>query len=187
MAKLVLETDRLQLKRLDYRDSVFVLDYFTRNKEFLKVWEATKPCEFYTIPYIERMLNSEAMLYCDGRLVKFYIFKKDDDSKVIGTVALNEIVRGCFQSCFLGYRLDENEINKGYMTEAINAVVDYGFNHLKLHRIEANIMPRNGASLRAVSKSGFYHEGISKSYLLINGRWEDHVHMVKLNDDYIIE
>jgi ribosomal-protein-alanine N-acetyltransferase len=68
------------------------------------------------------------------------------------------------------------------MTEAVKAVVDYGFNTLALHRIEANIMPRNIASLRVVGKLGFINEGLSKKYLKINGQWEDHIHMVIFNE-----
>jgi ribosomal-protein-alanine N-acetyltransferase len=56
------------------------------------------------------------------------------------------------------------------------------FGEYGLHRIEANIMPRNAASLRVVEKAGFHREGLAKKYLKINGVWEDHIHMVLLND-----
>ena len=69
------------------------------------------------------------------------------------------------------------------MTEAIEAVVDYAFRELRLHRIEANIMPRNAASLAVVRKLGFHEEGLALRYLKINGKWEDHLHMVRLNED----
>jgi ribosomal-protein-alanine N-acetyltransferase len=61
-------------------------------------------------------------------------------------------------------------------------VVEYAFNELKLHRIEANIIPRNAGSIRAVEKAGFTCEGTSKKYLQINGVWEDHAHYVRLNE-----
>lgn len=57
------------------------------------------------------------------------------------------------------------------------------FHEFKLHRIEANIMPKNKRSLRAAPKSGFYNEGLAYNYLKINGKWEDHIHMVLLNDN----
>jgi [ribosomal protein S5]-alanine N-acetyltransferase len=56
------------------------------------------------------------------------------------------------------------------------------FQELGLHRIEANIMPKNKRSLRVVEKLGFYNEGLAYKYLKINGKWEDHIHMVLLND-----
>ena len=46
---------------------------------------------------------------------------------------------------------------------------------------EANVMPRNKASLKVLEKNHFVNEGLSKYYLKINGVWEDHIHMVKIN------
>ena len=98
-------------------------------------------------------------------------------------MALSNIVRGAFQSCHLGYRLDGTEQRKGYMTEAVKELTAYAFQNLNLHRIEANIMPHNMASLKVTEKLGFYHEGLAKQYLRINGRWEDHIHTVLLNEE----
>ena len=56
------------------------------------------------------------------------------------------------------------------------------FNEFELHRIEANIMPKNIRSFTVVEKLGFYNEGMALKYLNINGIWEDHIHMVLLND-----
>ena len=67
------------------------------------------------------------------------------------------------------------------MSMAVEMLVRYAFEELKLHRIEANVMPRNAASLRILEKNDFVNEGLSKYYLRINGIWEDHIHMVKLN------
>ena len=64
---------------------------------------------------------------------------------------------------------------------AVEMVVQYAFDTLELHRIEGNVMPRNAASLRVLAKNHFVNEGLSKYYLKINGRWEDHVHMVRIN------
>ncbi len=58
-----------------------------------------------------------------GSYTQFWIAKKEYPNRIIGSVALSNIIRGVFQSAFIGYRLDEKEINKGYMTEAINEMV----------------------------------------------------------------
>ena len=100
---------------------------------------------------------------------------------VIGSIVLNNIIRGAFHSCHLGYKMDQFNINKGYLTEGLKIVIEYAFNVLKLHRIEANIMPHNSPSLRVVEKL-VYHEGLAKKYLNINESWEDHIHMVLLNE-----
>lgn len=52
------------------------------------------------------------------------------------------------------------------------------------YTLEANIMPRNRASLKVVEKLGFYNEGLATKYLkMINGKWEDHIHMVLRNTE----
>ena len=69
----------------------------------------------------------------EGRLYKVWIFKQEDiaSDRVLGSIALNNIVRGSFQSCHLGYKMDQIDINKGYMTEGLEKVIDYAFNALK--------------------------------------------------------
>jgi len=111
------------------------------------------------------------------------IFGKDDFelNKVIGVLSFSSIVKGPFLSCFVGYSIDNRFQNKGYMTQALKAGIDFMFKTVGLHRIEANIMPRNISSLRVVEKLGFQNEGLSPEYLQIDGKWEDHVHMVLIN------
>jgi ribosomal-protein-alanine N-acetyltransferase len=71
----------------------------------------------------------------------------------------------------------------GYMTEAVKKGIEIMFQDYGLHRIEASIMPRNIRSLKVTQKLGFQEEGLSPQYLKINGKWEDHLHMVLLNHD----
>ena len=73
-------------------------------------------------------------------------------------------------------------LNRGYITEALRCAIEYAFAQLKLHRIEANIIPRNARSRRVVEKLGFEPEGLARKYLKINGVWEDHLHFVIFND-----
>lgn len=56
------------------------------------------------------------------------------------------------------------------------------FEELKLHRIEAPIMPRNETSINVVSKLGFTNEGIAKKLIKVNGIWEDHIRWALIND-----
>lgn len=176
------ESERLVLKVLDKTDGELVLDYYSRNRAFLEEWEPIRSEEFYTREYQVEQLAKELVNIENNNLIRLWIFKKDDNSKVIGTVAFNNIVRGAFLSCHLGYKLDKDEINKGYMTETIQKGIEIMFDEFGLHRIEANIMPKNKHSLRVVEKLGFYNEGLAYNYLKINGKWEDHIHMVLLND-----
>ena len=103
--------------------------------------------------------------------------------KIIGALGFNEIVRGAFQSCFVSYKIDAALWGRGYGSEAIRYGTGWAFRVLGLHRAEANVMPRNAASLRAAEKAGYRPEGLARRYLNINGVWEDHIHMVKLNEE----
>jgi ribosomal-protein-alanine N-acetyltransferase len=177
------QTDRINLAVLQKKDAEKVLDYYIRNKDFLEEWDAHRPEGFYTLEYQQQMLEKEYKAYFDGTLLKLWISPKGEPSKVIGFVVFNNIVRGCFLSCHLGYKLDKDYINNGYITEAVKKGIEIVFNDYGLHRVEANIMPRNIRSMRVVEKLGFYDEGIALKYLKINGVWEDHIHFVLLNEN----
>ena len=83
------------------------------------------------------------------------------------------IQRGSFCSCFLGYKLDKDWLRQGLMSEAVNECVRIAFEELGLHRIEANIMPRNIASLGVVRRCGFVEEGGERTpTLLLRGQEE---------------
>ena len=86
----------------------------------------------------------------------------------------NEIVRGPAQSAFLGYWIGARYARQGYMTEALQLALRHAFRVLRLHRVEANIMPANRASIALVRRAGFQREGYSTRYLKIAGRWADH-------------
>jgi ribosomal-protein-alanine N-acetyltransferase len=181
--KEIYHTDRLILRILRPKDAGLVLDYVSRNKDFLKEWETDRPDDYYTLSHQKGILKRDYRRFKDGQMLRLWIFKKDDPNKVIGTIALDNIIRGPFLSCFLGYRLDRDNINRGYTTEALGELIQIAFHEMSLHRIEANIMPRNQRSLRVVEKLGFVDEGLSRDYLKINEKWEDHIHMVLLNKD----
>lgn len=182
LVQKVYETEKLILKVLDKSYAEMVVDYYLRNKSFLEEWEPVKSEEFYTNQYQQEQLEQDLTNIQNNNSFRLWIFKKHDDHRIIGSIGFNNIVRGVFLSCFLGYKLDKDEINKGYMSEALQKGIEIMFNEYGLHRIEANIMPKNKRSLRVVEKLGFYNEGVAYKYLKINGQWEDHIHMVLLND-----
>jgi ribosomal-protein-alanine N-acetyltransferase len=180
--KRTYDTDRLILRTLDTADARTVLEYFVRNRSFLEPWEPLRAERFYTPDYQREALRMEQEEMEAGRLLKLWIFKKELPQRVIGSIAFSQIVRGCFLSCILGYRLDAQEAGRGYMTEAVRKGAGVMFDEFGLHRIEANVIPRNAASLRVAAKAGFAPEGFARRYLKINGVWEDHVHTALLND-----
>jgi len=92
----------------------------------------------------------------------------------LGVVNISEIVRGAFDSAYLGYYAFAPHQRRGVMTNVLAKVVARAFGSHRLHRVEANIQPGNYASLRLVQKLGFRNEGLALRYLKIGGRWRDH-------------
>jgi ribosomal-protein-alanine N-acetyltransferase len=97
------------------------------------------------------------------------------DGTLIGEVSLGSVLRGPFQSCFIGYWIDVHHAGHGYVPEGVVLVIRYGFESLRLHRLEAAIVPRNTRSRRVVEKIGLRDEGTAHRFLQIRGVWEDHV------------
>jgi ribosomal-protein-alanine N-acetyltransferase len=180
-----LHTERLALRTIDDSFAARCLDYFERNQEFFREWNPLVGDTFYTLEFQTHNLRIERELLAQERGVRLWLFKKEDHAyeRIIGDLAFSNIVRGAFQSCHLGYKIDGATINSGYMTEALARAIRFAFADMHLHRIEANIMPRNARSIRVVEKLGFVNEGLSRKYLKIAGNWEDHIHYVLLNPD----
>ena len=158
-----------------------LLDYYRRNREFLRPFEPSRSEDFFTLASQREALKREMAQRAERSGFRFYIAPAGAPEKIIGAIGLNNVVWGAFRSAFLGYKLDAAYVGRGYMTMAVGMVVGYAFAKLELHRVEANVMPRNLASLRVLEKNQFVNEGLSKYYLRINGVWEDHIHMVKIN------
>ncbi len=97
-----------------------------------------------------------------------------EDGAIAGFVNINEIVRGLFQSGYLGYAAVARYAGQGYMREGLELVLARAFTELGLHRLEANIQPANQGSIALVRGAGFVREGFSERYLKIAGRWRDH-------------
>ena len=97
-----------------------------------------------------------------------------DDGDLVGIFTVSQIVRGYFQSAYLGYYASAHHAGKGLMREAMALVLDLAFGPLSLHRLEANIQPGNAPSIALARGAGFRLEGYSPRYLLIGGRWRDH-------------
>ncbi|MFJ5768791.1 GNAT family N-acetyltransferase [Psychrobacillus sp. NPDC093180] len=90
---------------------------------------------------IERIKKSISRAERDT-FYSFGIFLTENE-QLIGNVTLSEVVQGDLQSCWIGYYLDKGQNGKGYMSEAVRQAVEFEFKELKLHRIEAGVMPHN--------------------------------------------
>jgi ribosomal-protein-alanine N-acetyltransferase len=103
-----------------------------------------------------------------------YLIRHRSCGGLVGYVNISNIVRGAFQSGYLGYAAFAAHAGRGLMTEGLRAVIASAFGDLGLHRLEANIQPANHPSISLVRRLGFEKEGFSPRYLLIDGDWRDH-------------
>jgi [ribosomal protein S5]-alanine N-acetyltransferase len=103
-----------------------------------------------------------------------YVLVEPGTGAMVGYVEVTGIVRGCFQSAYLGYYVFEGHQGRGHMRGALSEVLQLAWETLGLHRLEANIQPGNRASIGLVSRLGFSKEGYSPKYLKISGEWRDH-------------
>ena len=177
----IMKNEYFQLVPADVSFAEQVLDYYKRNKVFLETFEPVRDESFFSLEYQKKALRREMLEYKEKTSFRFYIMQAKQPFQIIGVIGLNNVIWGAFCSSFLGYKLDKDFLNKGYMSMAVEMLTKYAFEELRLHRIEANVMPKNRASLRVLEKNHFTYEGTSRYYLNINGVWQDHIHMVKIN------
>ncbi|WP_242905971.1 GNAT family N-acetyltransferase [Actinomadura terrae] len=109
----------------------------------------------------------------DGTNLGFLVRIRESGAAA-GMVNINSIIRGRYQGAALGYAAFAPSAGRGYMSEALAATLRHAFDDLRLHRLEANIQSGNKASLALVQRLGFRYEGLSPSYLYIDGAWRDH-------------
>jgi [ribosomal protein S5]-alanine N-acetyltransferase len=103
-----------------------------------------------------------------------YLVRHLSCGALVGYVSVSNIVRGAFQSAYLGYGAFAGHEGRGLMTAGLRAVVRLAFSELGLHRVEANIQPGNQRSLALARRVGFHKEGYSPRYLIVDGDWRDH-------------
>jgi ribosomal-protein-alanine N-acetyltransferase len=113
-----------------------------------------------------------------------YLAVSRADDTLVGVFNLSEIVRGAFQSAYLGYYGFRAHAGKGLMKEALGLALDAAYGTLGLHRVEVNVQPTNTRSVGLVQAVGFTEEGFSRRYLRIAGRWRDHRRFAMLAEDW---
>lgn len=168
----VIRGRNIHLRLLTPENHEDVLNYYIKNRDHLKKFEPLRDESFYTEEVQKNILRDSYRQYLNGSSLNLGIYK---DGDFIGKIQLSNVVQGVFKNAFLGYSLDKDYQGKGYMKEAVEMVVDYAFNEMELHRIEASTLVDNLRSQGVLKACGFKELGINKEYLYINGGWRDHI------------
>jgi len=153
------------------------------SRGFLEPWEPRwAPDELERQAWRARILRYRED-YQRGSAVPFFIFTGQNGT-LAGGITLGNIRHGVSQSAQIGYWIGERYAGKGLMLEAVDLVIPYAFDGLGLHRIEAACIPDNRRSIRVLEKARFTREGLLRSYLRINGSWQDHYLYALIASDY---
>lgn len=143
------------------------------SRAYLTPWEPAWPADALSPEGYARRLRSHRQDVRNGSGYMFLIFRQHDDV-LLGGVSLSQVRRGAGASGELGYWLGQPHAGHGYMTEAVEVLIEHAFGPLRLRRLEAACLPSNIRSKALLARLGFMREGLARSYLCIDGRWSDH-------------
>jgi RimJ/RimL family protein N-acetyltransferase len=163
----LLETPRLRL-RLPVDADVSALFTIFSDPETMRYWTTPPMSDLTEAEAYLRNIHRHAEA---GTLFQWGIARREDDL-VIGTCTLLRIETEN-RRCELGYILRRDHWGRGLAHEALTAIVDHAFGTLKLHRLEADIDPRNTASVRSVERLGFTLEGHLRERYFVGDEIQD--------------
>lgn len=144
------------------------------SREHLVPWEPAWSRDDLSKPMFRRRLKAYATDVRNDDGYAFFIADAVTDI-LLGGITLSHVRRGTAQIASLGYWIGRPYVNQGRMQEAVKTLLPFAHRTLRLHRVEAATMLANAPSIRVLENCGFEREGLAKSYLKINGRWEDHI------------
>lgn len=182
MRKLI--DHEISLKPIRFRDKAQWDAVRSVNREWLSPWEATRPNIDNNSPLpsyygMVMQLNREIKAL---RSISLGIWLTENKSEIlIGQITLGGIIFGAMRGAHIGYWIDQRYSSRGYTTRAVKLLTKFGFDALKLHRIEINLRPENEASKKVAIKAGYELEGARNNYLHIAGDWRNHITFVKEN------
>lgn len=180
--KIRLETDRMTLRPPQHSDFRAWTALRQESADFLTPWEPTWADDHLTRRAFTNRVYWANRSIGNGSAVPLFLTLREDGA-LLGAITLDNVRRGPSQAVTLGYWIGARFARKGFMREAISALVHHAFNEMDLSRIEAACLPENEASRGLLEACGFKYEGVAQSYLQINGRWRNHVLYANLRGD----
>jgi ribosomal-protein-alanine N-acetyltransferase len=163
----VIETERMILRKMMHSDKneILFLRSDPRTMQFLDR-EPLKN-EEEALGLIQKILDA-----LDKNEGISWGIELKGNSRLVGTIGYWRMEKENFRA-EIGYMIEPDLQGKGYMQEAITAVIDHGFNVLNLHSIEANVNPLNKASIRLLERNGFVREAYHRENYYYNGKFLD--------------
>ncbi|MFG0286332.1 MAG: GNAT family N-acetyltransferase [Phycisphaerales bacterium JB039] len=183
----IVQTARLTLRPLGEQDRDEFIRVFTISRDHFAPWSATGEAGRDPGAIFDEQLQRAAAECASGagfRRAGFLL----EGGALAGLFAFGQIFRGPFRSCYAGWRISADCLGRGLCTEAMAKMLDIAFapepEGLGLHRVQANIIPENIASLRVAEKLGMRREGLALRYLHIGGAWRDHIMFARTAEEH---
>lgn len=164
-----LTTPRLRIRWLTADDVPTLFEIFS-DPEVMAYWSSPPLADRSAA---EKLLAEIHELAAAGTLFQWGIARREDDA-VIGTCTLSSL-NAEHRRAELGYAVARAHWGNGYGPEAADAVIRYAFDALGLHRLEADVDPRNHASIRCLERLGFRKEGYARERYHLYGTVHDAV------------
>jgi [ribosomal protein S5]-alanine N-acetyltransferase len=144
------------------------------SRKFLQPWEPRWAHDELERAAWRQRLRRYRDEHAQGSGIAFFIFEAEGGA-LAGGISIGHIRHGVAQNGQIGYWMGERFAGRGLMREALSLIISYGFDTLHMHRLEAACIPANERSVRLLEKAGFRREGLLRSYLRIDGVWQDHL------------
>jgi RimJ/RimL family protein N-acetyltransferase len=177
----VLETRRLLLREIVPTDAEAIF----RIRGDYEVTKYNTGAAYERLEQAVDLIAAMDAAYHDEAEIRWGITLKDNRAAVIGMCGFNYWNRRDARAS-LGYDIARAHWGQGIMTEALRAVIQFGFEHMELNRIEADADVRNAASARVLSKLGFRREGIQREQFFDGGAFHDLVLFSLLHREYLL-
>ena len=154
-------------------DSMVLAELLRGNRAFFAPWQPRRREEYFSDEGQREAARKALEQHKLGSSVPLVIL--DEQQRVVGTVTIQSIIRGFYQSCSVGYWLAEGAQGRGLATTALREATQMAFHELRLHRIQAETLPHNVRSQRVLDRLDFVKYATAPAYLKIGGTWQDHV------------
>ena len=165
--RITLRTDRLLLRPLREADAPAI--FAIRSDPTIMRYTSSLPMT--SQDQAEAFIARDTKDMAAGEILRLGLQRLEDDT-VIGTCILFHLNAQC-RRAEVGYELRHDAWGRGYMHEALVALLDFGFSELHFNRVEADIDPRNVASARSLERLGFAREGLLRQRWIVDGEVSD--------------
>jgi RimJ/RimL family protein N-acetyltransferase len=175
----VLETERLTLRELTAADTDVLFDIHA-DSETMRYWSGPPMSDRSEV---SELLGRATSAYAEQRSINWGVVLREPGT-LVGAANLHAIVRQS-RRAEIGYVLHRDHWGNGYNPEALTRILEYGFEELGLHRVEAELDPRNEASARAVERLGFVREGLLRERWIVEGEISDSLMVGLLRSEWL--